>query len=40
MTSPPISTETSPTSGAPSAEALPDYAPVPRSALGPALNEH
>jgi hypothetical protein len=31
--------ETSPTSRAPSAEALPDYAPVPRSALGPALNE-
>jgi hypothetical protein len=23
----------------PSADALPDYAPVPRSALGPALNE-
>ena len=29
---------TSPTSGAPSAPALPDYAPVPRSSLGPALN--
>src|SRR6266516_1505067 len=39
MTSSPIPTETSPTSGAPSAEALPDYAPVPQSALGPALNE-
>ena len=30
---------TSPASGASSALALPDYAPVPRSALGPALNE-
>ena len=39
MTSSPMPTETSPTSGAPSAEALPDYAPIPRSALGPALNE-
>ena len=33
MTSPPMPTETSPTSGAASAEAVPDYAPVPRSAL-------
>src|SRR5829696_8568566 len=31
-------TVTSPASG-PSAPALPDYAPVPRSALGPALND-
>jgi hypothetical protein len=30
---------TSPTAGAPSVTDLPDYAPVPRSALGPALND-
>jgi glyoxylase-like metal-dependent hydrolase (beta-lactamase superfamily II) len=30
---------TSPASGAPGAADLPDYAPIPRSALGPALNE-
>ena len=30
---------TSPDSGASSAAALPDYAPIPRSALGPALND-
>jgi glyoxylase-like metal-dependent hydrolase (beta-lactamase superfamily II) len=30
---------TSPASGASGAAALPDYAPIPRSALGPALNE-
>jgi glyoxylase-like metal-dependent hydrolase (beta-lactamase superfamily II) len=30
---------TSPASGASSAAALPDYAPIPRSALGPALNQ-
>jgi glyoxylase-like metal-dependent hydrolase (beta-lactamase superfamily II) len=30
---------TSPASGASGADALPDYAPVPRSALGPALND-
>src|SRR6266540_7217114 len=30
---------TSPTTGAASAPALPDYAPVPRSSLGPALND-
>jgi glyoxylase-like metal-dependent hydrolase (beta-lactamase superfamily II) len=30
---------TSPAIGASSADALPDYAPVPRSALGPALND-
>jgi glyoxylase-like metal-dependent hydrolase (beta-lactamase superfamily II) len=30
---------TSPASGASSAADLPDYAPIPRSALGPALNE-
>src|SRR5215207_11294746 len=32
-------TVTSPASGPTSAPALPDYAPIPRSALGPALNE-
>src|SRR5579864_6668752 len=32
-------TVTSPASGASSAPALPDYAPIPRSALGPALND-
>ena len=31
---------TSPAAGADSAPGLPDYAPVPRSALGPALNDH
>ena len=30
---------TSPAAGASSAAALPDYAPVPRSSLGPALND-
>src|ERR1700687_4252779 len=30
---------TTPASGADSAPALPDYAPIPRSALGPALND-
>jgi hypothetical protein len=30
---------TSPASGANGAAALPDYAPIPRSALGPALND-
>jgi glyoxylase-like metal-dependent hydrolase (beta-lactamase superfamily II) len=30
---------TSPASGADSAAVLPDYAPIPRSALGPALND-
>jgi len=30
---------TSPASGAAGAADLPDYAPVPRSALGPALND-
>src|SRR6266540_1519917 len=30
---------TSPAIGASGADALPDYAPVPRSALGPALND-
>jgi glyoxylase-like metal-dependent hydrolase (beta-lactamase superfamily II) len=30
---------TSPTSGVPGAQALPEYAPVPPSAFGPALNE-
>src|SRR5260370_184433 len=32
-------TVTSPASGASSAADLPDYAPIPRSALGPALND-
>src|SRR5207245_2889894 len=32
-------TVTSPASGANSAADLPDYAPIPRSALGPALND-
>ena len=32
-------TVTSPASGASGADALPDYAPVPRSALGPVLND-
>src|SRR5439155_19845501 len=39
MNSREMTTETTPNSSATSAEALPDYAPVPRSALGPALNE-
>jgi glyoxylase-like metal-dependent hydrolase (beta-lactamase superfamily II) len=30
---------TSPATGASGADALPDYAPIPRSALGPALND-
>jgi hypothetical protein len=30
---------TSPASDAERAEAMPDYAPIPQSALGPALNE-
>ena len=39
MNSSSMPNQTSPTSRAPSAEALPDYAPIPRPALGPALNE-
>ena len=39
MSTPEPTTTTSPESGAPSVAALPDYAPVPRSALGPALND-
>jgi len=39
MSTPESTTATSPDSGAPSVPALPDYAPVPRSALGPALND-
>src|SRR5437868_9627317 len=35
----PMPAETSPASGAVKAAALPDYAPIPRSALGPALND-
>ena len=38
MSTPETTTETSSGAGAPSVQALPDYAPVPRSALGPALN--
>jgi len=29
----------SPTSGAPGVPILPDYAPVPRASLGPAVND-
>jgi glyoxylase-like metal-dependent hydrolase (beta-lactamase superfamily II) len=39
MSTPETTTATSSDSGAPSVAALPDYAPVPRSALGPALND-
>jgi glyoxylase-like metal-dependent hydrolase (beta-lactamase superfamily II) len=39
MSTPEPTTATSPDLGAGSADALPDYAPVPRSALGPALND-
>jgi glyoxylase-like metal-dependent hydrolase (beta-lactamase superfamily II) len=39
MSTPETTTATSSDSGAPSVPALPDYAPVPRSALGPALND-
>jgi glyoxylase-like metal-dependent hydrolase (beta-lactamase superfamily II) len=39
MSTPEPTTATSSDSGAASVPALPDYAPVPRSALGPALND-
>ena len=39
MSTPEPTTTTSSDLGAGSADALPDYAPVPRSALGPALND-
>jgi glyoxylase-like metal-dependent hydrolase (beta-lactamase superfamily II) len=39
MSTPEPTTTTSPDPGTPSVPALPDYAPVPRSALGPALND-
>jgi len=39
MSTPETTAAASPDSGARGADALPDYAPVPRSALGPALNE-
>jgi glyoxylase-like metal-dependent hydrolase (beta-lactamase superfamily II) len=39
MSAPEPTTATSPDSGASGVPALPDYAPVPRSALGPALND-
>jgi glyoxylase-like metal-dependent hydrolase (beta-lactamase superfamily II) len=39
MSTPETTTAASPDSGARGADDLPDYAPVPRSALGPALNE-
>jgi len=40
MSTPETTTAASSDAGAPSVPALPDYAPVPRSALGPALNDH
>ena len=39
MSTPETTTETSPEPGASGVPALPDYAPVPRSALGPAVND-
>jgi glyoxylase-like metal-dependent hydrolase (beta-lactamase superfamily II) len=39
MSTPEPTTATSPDLGARGVDALPDYAPVPRSALGPALND-
>ena len=39
MSTPETTTATSPDSGVSGVPALPDYAPVPRSALGPALND-
>src|ERR1700716_1383195 len=39
MSTPDTTTEAFATTRPSSAEALPDYAPVPRAALGPALNE-
>ena len=39
MSTPETTTAASPDPGAPSVPALPDYAPVPRSALGPAVND-
>src|SRR5512132_1659323 len=39
MSTPGTTTAASPGAGAPSVRALPDYAPVPRSSLGPALND-
>jgi hypothetical protein len=39
MSAPEPTTETFPDSGAGGVDALPDYAPVPRTALGPALND-
>src|SRR5258706_14678676 len=39
MSSSPTDTTKSLTSKAPAASSLPDYAPIPRSALGPALND-
>jgi hypothetical protein len=40
MSAPEPTTATPLDAAAPSVPALPDYAPVPRSALGPALNDH
>jgi len=40
MSTPETTTEASANSRPSSADALPNYAPVPRSALGPALNDH
>jgi hypothetical protein len=39
MNSPGTTTGTVPGAGAPSVPALPDYAPVPQTSLGPALND-
>jgi hypothetical protein len=39
MSTPEPTTAASPDAGAPSVPALADYAPVPRSSLGPALND-
>jgi len=39
MSTPDTTTEASANTRPSSAEDLPDYAPVPRAALGPALNE-
>jgi signal transduction histidine kinase len=40
MRTPGTTTGTVPGAGAPSVPALPDYAPVPQTSLGPALNDH
>jgi hypothetical protein len=40
MSTPETTTAASPDSGTRGADALPDYAPVPQTSLGPALNDH